>query len=557
MIILGIADNHDSGAAIVIDGKIIGAVNQERVDRVKNSGAFPWGAIDQLCVDHNIAYKDIDRIAIGSSFTPSAILRSNPSSHQHAKLEGQFSILLHGYLLYQSSLRKTGLYTLEIDACRQIIKHKLKERPFASPEIHMLDHHYCHAESAYRTQSKAKVLVFTVDAMGDGLSATVSIGENADLRTIHTQSGLSTVSLFYSRITELLGFTPLRHEGKVTGLAAMAEAPPALVTHFSKEISSAKGKFPRISLANPAHPNDHFWKVTKEYSKAEIAAAAQKVLETAVSAHIRYWIQQTNIRDICLAGGIFANVKLNQRIADIAEVQSLWVVPHMGDGGLAMGAALACADSPPQALSHAYLGFSPSRQDIIKAIKRNNLPHTQAKTSAIADILCTGGVVARCSGAMEWGPRALGNRSLLALAQDASINDRLNAKLQRSEFMPFAPIVRDIDTQKYFTHTEKIAEALEFMTVCTPTTALFREHCPAAVHVDGTARPQILRRETNPELYELLGEIAKRTGHGVLINTSFNMHEEPIVCTADDALRGFLSAQIEALWIGEYLVQSI
>ncbi len=554
MIILGIADNHDAGAALVIEGTLVGAVNQERIDRIKNSGVFPWGAVDQLIADHGISYNEIDAIAVGTAFTPSAILRQFPNSHKKAKGSGQFSPLLHGYMVYQSALRKLGLHRLEVDLCSKIIRKRLQERPFGDFKLHMLDHHQCHAESAYRTQNKSHCLVVTMDAMGDGLSATVWEGNNGELHQLWQQSGLSSMSLFYSRITEVLGFTPLRHEGKITGLAALAKAPQLLVEHFQSMVSFSNGRFSRVPLA-PAKKNDSFWGRCADFQPAEVAAAAQLVLERNMSDYVQYWVQKSNLKDVVVAGGIFANVKMNQRLAALNCVDTLWVVPHMGDGGLAVGAALHIANPTPQSIPNVYLGFAPKRTDVYKALKRNNLDRNDAALEDIATVLTNGGVVARCQGAMEWGPRALGNRSILAIPNDITLNERLNKRLQRTEFMPFAPLVRDVDVEKYFTDTDKVKEALRFMTVCTPTTKLFQQYCPAAVHVDWTARPQVLDRESSPDLYDLLTLLDERIGHGVLINTSFNMHEEPIVCTADDAVRAFIASDLEGLWIGEYFVK--
>jgi carbamoyltransferase len=555
VIILGIADNHDSGAALVIDGQLVGAVNQERIDRTKNSSAFPWGAIDQLMTTHGVAYEDVDHIAFGSAFTPSAVLRLFPQLHSGAKSNGQFSPLLHGYLLYQSSLRKGKLQNLEINLCRQIALRKLKQRPFGQFTLSLLDHHQCHAEAAYRTQEKDSCLVLTLDAMGDGLSATTWRGENGTLHPLWNQSGLSAMSMFYSRVTEVLGYKPLRHEGKITGLAALAEAPQTLVSHFQQAVRFDNGRFNRVNIWSPSKENDAFWSKCSDYTPAEVASAAQLVFERNMCAFVEHWVEQTGLGDVVVGGGVFANVKMNQRLVELECVNSLWVLPHMGDGGLGAGAALKAAEAKPTALPNVYLGFEAPRTDVYKAVKRNNLTYTPIDLGRLADILCSGGVIARACGKMEWGPRALGNRSILAIPNDHRLNDRLNTRLQRTEFMPFAPLVRDVDVEKYFTNTEKVGPALRFMTVCTPTTKLFQQYCPAAVHVDWTARPQVLDRETSPDLYDLLTLIDKRIGHGVLINTSFNMHEEPIVCTANDAVRAFVASDLEGLWIGDSMVE--
>ena len=557
MLVLGIADNHDSGAAVYLDGRLVSAVNQERVDRVKNSGAFPWGAIDAALEVAGASERDVDRIVIGSGFTPSAALRAFPDQHASAREQGQFSPLLHAYVVYQSALRATGLHTIELDACREILKRRLKARPFGTAEVEIMDHHRVHAEAAYRTQGRPRALLLTVDAMGDGTSVTVSEAKDGQIDRIYRQSGLSAINTFYSRVTEFLGFTANRHEGKVTGLAAFVEPPPPLLEHLRGRLSFRGPGFSRVSLRRAERRDDPFWVALEQWSREEIAAAAQRVFEEAVTAFVRYWIERTGLRDVAVAGGAFANVKLNQRIAEMPEVDSLWVLPHMGDGGLAVGAVLAAVAARPEPLQTAYLGPAFTDQQHYKALSLADLPRVnqQGSVDRVVDLLCAGKVVARFDGAMEWGPRALGNRSILVRPDDPTVNTWLNDRLQRTEFMPFAPIVRSEDAPRYFNGLDKAPEAARFMTVCLEATQRFRVDCPGAVHVDGTARPQVLHYHENPVLYRVLEAVGQRTGVPVLINTSFNIHEEPIVCTPGDAARAWKKAKLDALWLGEYLVE--
>ncbi|NOY27633.1 MAG: hypothetical protein GXP62_17345, partial [Oligoflexia bacterium] len=360
MIVLGIADNHDSGAAVVIDQRVAAAVNQERVDRVKNSGAFPWGAIDAALDQAGVSARDVDRVAVGTGFTPSALLRALPGRHHAARTQGQFSSLLHGYIVYQSFLKATGLFTLEVDLCEDILRRRLRQRPLQSAALEMMDHHRAHAEGAYRTQDSEDCLVLTVDAMGDGSSATASRGHGGDLDLLWRQSGLASVNTFYSRVTEILGFRPNRHEGKITGLAAYVEPPPALLKHMRRRIAFQAPGFTTVSALRIEKPQDRFWSQLARWSREEVAAAAQRALEEAVVAFVAHWIDQTGCPRVAVAGGVFANVKLNQRIAELPQLQSLWVYPHMGDGGLAVGAALASVGAAPRALPSACLGTLPS-----------------------------------------------------------------------------------------------------------------------------------------------------------------------------------------------------
>ncbi|MCK6505388.1 hypothetical protein L6R53_18650 [Myxococcota bacterium] len=557
MIVLGIADNHDSGAAVVIDGRPVAAVNQERVDRVKNSGAFPWGAID-ACLDlAGISAREVDRVVVGTGFTPSAALRALPSQHHRARDRGQFSPLLHGYIVYQSLLKATGLFTLEVDACEAVLRRRLRQRPFDRAQVVLADHHRAHAEGAYRTQPHEDCLVLTVDAMGDGTSATVSRGQGGDLDLLWRQSGMASVNTFYSRVTELLGFKANRHEGKVTGLAAYVAPPPELLAHMRSRIGFRAPGFTTVPFRRVERPDDPFWAEVARWSREEVAAAAQRALEEAVVAFTRHWVRETGCGRLALAGGAFANVKLNQRLAELPEVQDIWVYPHMGDGGLALGGALGSVGAAPRALPDAYLGVDPTDRECAQALSVAGIPRARPDVvvATAAELLVQGKVLARCAGPMEWGPRALGNRSVFYRPDEPDVNRWLNEKLRRSEFMPFAPICRSEDAPRWFRGVEKAPRASHFMTVCFDVTDEFRRRCPAAVHVDGTARPQLVDAAENPEVHALLTAVGQRNGTPVLVNTSFNMHEEPIVATAQDGVRAWKAAGLDALWLGPYLVQ--
>ena len=566
MIVLGIADNHDSGAAVVIDGTLVSAVNQERIDRVKNSGAFPWGAMDAALEAAGITEREVDRIVVGTGFTPSTVLRALPGLHHGAREGGQFSPLLHAYVVYQSALKATGLHTIEVDASRRLLERRLRAgRPFTQAHIHVMDHHRAHAEGAYRTQPHDHCLVLTVDAMGDGTTATASLGRDGQLDRLWRQDGLASVNSFYSRVTQLLGFKPNRHEGKITGLAAYVPPPPDLVAHMQTKLAFRAPGFTRVSRRRTERADDPFWSEVARWSREEVAAAAQHVLEQAVVQFVEHWIKETGCRNIALAGGTFANVKLNQRINDTGLVDHLWVFPHMGDGGLAAGAALGDVGAAPRLLPHAAWGPSFSRRDMYKALQRGEVAHTHHETPTdgglsgdvdqVAALLAEGKVVARFSGRMEWGPRALCQRSVLARAHDPTINQWLNDKLQRSEFMPFAPVVRAEDAPRYFRGYESASNAARFMTCCFDVSDQFKQDAPAAVHVDGTARPQLVDAETLPELHAVLTRLGELTGAPVLINTSFNLHEEPIVCTPSDAVRAFQQARLDGLWMGSFVAE--
>lgn len=557
MLILGIADNHDAGAALVQNGQLVAAVSQERIDRVKNSGAFPWGAIDTVLDQVGARYGDIDRVAVGSAFTPSWLLRRFPKFHSKRKQGGQFDPLLNAYVVYQSLLKRTALHTLEVEACERVLVGRFRDRGITNARVELMDHHSAHAHAAYRFQPNPTSLVLTVDAMGDGVTCTVSVGQYGQIDRHWRQSGFAAINTYYSRVTEWLGFTPNRHEGKITGLAAYADPPPDLLEHFRSQLSFEGPGFSRINYFKRQHPQDAFYSFLERFTREEVAAALQANLEAAVVAFVRFWVDKTGVRDVSACGGIFANVKMNQRIAELAEVDSLNVFPHMGDGGLAMGAAAGVAGIPPHSLESMYLGPKYSRAQIMREM---NIAQVKPSSSAnlsdrVAELLADGKVVARFDGGMEFGPRALGNRSVLASPIDPDVNDWLNQRLQRTEFMPFAPVVLEEDADRLFVGVDKAPEAARFMAVCFECTDEMKRLAPGCVHVDGTARPQIVRPGDNHGYANILRQFKARTGVPALINTSFNMHEEPIVCSPHDAIRAWKKAELDGLVLGEFLIE--
>ena len=556
MLVLGVADNHDAGAALVQDGRLVAACGQERIDRKKNSGAFPWGAIDTVLDMVGARYRDVDRVVFGTSYTPSWLLRRFPRFHHERKGGGNFDYLLNLYIAYQVALRKSGLQVHEIEACKRLLEKRLLERGFRQAAVSLMDHHTAHAQAAYRCQGRERCLVLTVDAMGDGVSSTASVGRHGQLNRHWEQSGFAAVNTYYSRVTEYLGFTPNRHEGKITGLAAYAEPPEELLAHFQSQLRFVGPGFSRVNYLRRQHRDDRFYSVLARYSKEQVSAALQKNLEDAVTAFVSHWVRQTGIGDVSVCGGIFANVKMNQRIIELSGVDSLFVFPNMGDGGLAIGAAMASAGVAPHELPTVYLGPSYTPEQIGKELSIAKLKPRKPKdfVGQVVKRLIDGKVVARFAGGMEFGPRALGHRTLMVRPDSPEVNTWLNDRLKRSEFMPFAPVVLDTDAPRLFKGYEKAMHASRFMTVCFDVDPELAEKAPGCVHIDGTARPQVIREVDDPEYYAILKTFKKKTGIPALINTSFNMHEEPIVCSPHDAIRAFKLGGLDTLAIGPYLV---
>ena len=275
-------------------------------------------------------------------------------------------------------------------------------------------------------------------------------------------------------------------------------------------------------------------------------------------------MRQTGVGDVGLAGGVFANVKLNQRIHELPSVRSVFVHPGMGDEGLAVGAALflhaqKAAYQPPEIIGDVYLGADVVAKDIESAARDAGLAPVELDeplARRVARLLAAGKVVARCSGRMEYGPRALGNRTIMYQTADPTVNQWLNDRLSRTEFMPFAPVTLWERRQECYGGIEGAEETARFMTItfdCLPEMAA---QSPAVCHVDGTARPQLIREEDNPGYYAIVKEYSDITGVPSLVNTSFNIHEEPIVNTPEEAVQAFAQSRLDALVLGDLLIMA-
>jgi carbamoyltransferase len=557
MFILGISDNHDAGAAVVVDGQLMAAVGQERLDRQKNSGAFPWQAIDTVLDMVGARPADVDRVVFGTAYTPSTILRALPGFHHARKDEGNFSYLLNLYICYQVALRRSGLQSVEIQASRALLGKRMARRGFGRAQLELMDHHEAHAHAAYRSQPHRDCLVITIDAMGDGASVTVWEGRDGEIGLRWEQSGLAAINTYYSRITQVLGFRPNRHEGKITGLAAYDEPPPELLEHMRRQMRFSGDGFCRLHYWRRQSPDDRFYSFVQRYSKEQVAAATQRALEEAVTAFVQHHVEASGLRHVTVAGGTFANVAVNRRIAELPEVESLFVYPNMGDGGLPVGAALGSAKAPPARLPHVYHGPSFGEAEVEQLLRGAGVRWRRPEhlSREVAQLIAEKKVVARCDGPMEWGPRALGNRSILYRPDDPAVNDWLNKRLQRTEFMPFAPMTMAERAPQLYHQLHKAADAARFMTVCFEVSEQMKRDCSGVVHVDGTARPQVLHREDNPAMYEILEELEALSGMHTIVNTSFNMHEEPIVCTPGDALRAWQAADLDALVLGPFVLE--
>jgi len=560
MYVLGISDGRlNSGVALMKDDEVLFCVNEERLQRKKNKGGFPVLSVEQAIQESKIRHKDINAIAVGGIYTPNVFIRLFRSmndrmtcNYAHRGLKSEIlDILEHKSGFTYSTIPKRyekEFLSLVHQLIRKDLPRGLKKKP-----IRFFDHHLCHAASAYYTSGKRKALCITCDGGGDGIFYSANIIRGGAIKRFHSISCRHSLGEFYTLITSYLGFTPHRHECKVTGLAAHGK-PSNVKVDFPFEIQGTtvvyKSRFGRAGIRQMKQ-------LLSSYSRKDIAAWLQFHTEDVLTGMIRFAIKKTGLSDIVLAGGVFANVKMNQRIHEMDGVTSIYVFPQMDDAGLALGAALAYSKPSPRILKHVFFGKSFTDEEIEKSLTASGLQFERYKKieKKIAHLLSEAKVVARFNGRMEYGPRALGNRSILYQTTDKTVNDWLNKNLRRTEFMPFAPAVQYEYADSCFHNIKGAEHTAEFMTITLNCTGWTKKHCPGIVHLDGTARPQFVVKQNNPGFHAIINEYRKLTGIPMVINTSFNMHEEPIVQSPDDAIRSFKESGIDALAIGNCLVE--
>lgn len=572
MIVLGLIDSKPSSAAILQDNQILAATAEERLCRMKMASGMPRQAISQVMADAGVSAKDINSVAVAqrvSVFEPEPIPWNGWFEENQAAKPRRFEIIsanlapLAGRIPLARKAHHQIKNLLSRKRLEKIPDLLHREYGITAP-VHYFDHHYCHAASAYYTSDYDHALVVTLDGGGDGLSGSVYMGERGWLSKLSAVDSYNSLGNFYSYITHLCGFIAESHEGKVTGLAALGK--PIYIDILREFVSYENPG--RIQYQVPMYHRSALRqiadKLPSDFDPADLAASVQLLLEEIGIHFIRYWLQRTGVRNIAVAGGVFANVKFNQRVHELEEVDRFYVHPAMDDSGLSVGGALAALAEAPgadparlsQRLENVYFGPQYSDEEIIRAIDASGFKTTRETdiTRVVAGLLAEGNVVARFTGRMEYGPRALGHRSILYQTGDPTVNDWLNEHLRRTEFMPFAPATLVEYADQCYEDLDGARDAARFMTITFNCTARMKDESPGVVHVDGTARPQIIDPQTAPDFYKILSRYHQLTGSPSLINTSFNMHGEPIVCSPKDALRSFSQGKLDYLAIGDWLV---
>ena len=486
---LGLYCGHDSSAAVVENGKVLVALEEERLTGTKKQGGVPARAIMYICKYLKCNPWDFDKVMIATPNLHSGRTHAVDSNH-----------ILEMY-----------------------------------PDAELVPHHMAHAALAYSWSGWDECTVLTLDGGGEDYFGSVNYCKDGHMtRSVSLRKDEDEAfGMLYYYVTEALGFTPNRHEGKVMGLAASGRDLGIFDGLFRAEGSHirASGKreegivFQRLNYVSQNYKREL---LTRE----NIAASCQATFEEVLLE----WIKNNVRGKLAVSGGCFANVLANMKISEMVE--SYYVTPAMLDDGLSIGAALCGFDSiPVKRQKHMYLGktgVNPGALDYV-------LPYH------IADQISRGAIVGLFQGAMEFGPRALGNRTILADPRNADINKRLNQRLNRTEFMPFAPVILKEFAGDILERYEVGTDNAPFMTSCWKVKEEWLRKIPAVVHVDGTARPQVISREINPFYYDIIKSFFEITGVPVLINTSFNGHEDPIVCFENEARWALQTKKIDSL----------
>lgn len=588
MIVLGINASHNATACLLKDGRILSCISEERLSGVKNQSGLPVKAIERVLKEVGIKPDKIDKVAF--SFEDMAI---NSGFGVFGGTEGQVGkkywnpILPYVWKLkewFLSTIPETRSFYIPLQEFfyKNFIFPKLKDSLLSDFEsktkiekekVIFIEHHTTHAASAYYGSPeywKGSRLILTLDAMGDGLCATVSIGEDGRIKRIASTPVGNSIGDLYAYVTGYLGMKMGEHEYKVMGLA-----PYANEKHVDRVYEKIKDwvSLDKKNLTFKTKIFSHvFYKILDKPFKNErfdnISGAVQKLTERVVVDWVEAAINKTKIKDVVCGGGVFMNVKANQKIGELESVRSLFVFPSCGDESTAIGAAFWAYEKErkvdqdltrTEPMKDLYFGPQYTSREIERELKKKKYKKYKLKKiknieKEIAKLLSQRKIVARLAGRMEWGARALGNRSILSHPQNLEGVRDINEQIKSRDFwMPFAPSILSERLNKYVVNPKKIHG--QYMILAYDTTEEGEQKLRAAIHqYDLSARPQEVIESYNPRYHKLIKEFEKLTGIGAVLNTSFNLHGFPVVCSPLDALYVFENSGLKYLALEQYLI---
>lgn len=563
IIVLGITDGHNSGACLLRNGKIEYAISEERISRNKNEAGYPKLAVEKILELSNVKAEEIHTVALAGKFSHEKNFYSNWNWYK-VGFENQ---------LEDSKKGNTVNFESQLNEREKAITNHLR---IDDEKITVVEHHLSHASSAYLASSwinDEEVLVLTCDGSGDGICATVNIGQNGKITRIAKTANNASLGKIYSRITLLLGMKPWEHEYKIMGLAPYAdEVGVAKSKKVLDELLEVKESSLEFSMKSKLSMNYcyEFLKTRLENHRFDwIAGGVQQLTEELLKKWVINALKKTGCRKIVCAGGVFMNVKANMHISELDMIDDIFIFPSAGDESLAMGSAMYVYSEildktgekiRLEPLGPIYLGMEFSDLDIEKEIEENELQtgfsveYNKDIEKHTAELLSSGEIVARFKDRMEWGARSLGNRSILANPSSFDKVRDINLAIKQRDFwMPFAPSIISEKQEEYIENPKKIKAPYMVMGFHTKERA--HKELASAIHsYDFTARPQLLEKKFNPEYYDLINNFEKHTGIPALLNTSFNLHGYPIVCTPTDAIDTLKKSGLKHLAIGNYLI---
>lgn len=561
MLVLGVWDGHDAGACIVEDGRIKVAINEERLTRRKLDIGFPVYSIKACLRYMKLRPENINHIACCSSQFSRVLARSLPfldknfyNFRRRAKKKPRFE---KSRRLVKYRMTEIGSNDMLKKMSNYQLTKKLNSMGFRDYKLHVVDHHTAHAASAALCSGFKKALCITLDGVGDGLSGTVNVFDNGEIQRLSSMSGRDSIGMMYEQVTTLLGMRELEDEGKTMCVADYSYHIPdeknRMIDFFTVKGIDIKSKYSTNKRFNVLE--NILWNTRRE----NFAYMAQIVLEKNMTQLFANAVDQTGLKNVCWSGGVASNIKANRIVRLESGLKEWFVFPHMGDGGLAVGAALyvdnQITGSSGYRLENAYLGVEFGAEEVEDELKRHdNIRFEERKDVAklAGTIVSRGNFLFWFQGRMELGPRALGNRSVVAHAGSAEIKNKLNLLVKKRDwFQPFCPSLIDEDANKIF---EDYDRPDRFMTMGYMTREKIRDRVKSVIHVDGSSRPQMVGDE-NEKYRDLIKQVKRRDGYGIILNTSFNIHGEPIVCSPRDAIDTMVRTKTKYMVLGNFFVE--
>ena len=564
---LGIVDApQNSTACLVEDGEVLACVAEERLCRIKKCGGFPRLAVTEVLSSTGTEPEEVDTVRAGFSGLDMAsrlvfdTLNMPPAPIIGRPLE-QFVVA--GFEAYRWSVLNSPLRFVDTSASNRLFARKVRSMGLKNATIEHENHHLAHAAAGHYTSGFDRSVAIIIDAYGDGASGGVFSCMERDIEHLSRFPVSASLGYFYGCVTELLGLRFGFDEGKTMALAAYGKPMDYGTLHNlfevdGIELSGDGTRLRRLSSLSYA-------RALGEGKKRDLACSAQTVVEEVVCELVQNAVEATGLHKVVLSGGLFLNVKLNGLVSQLDGVEDVFVPPDPGDGGCAMGAALlAFAGSGRlrrDRMEHPYLGPEaerPSAAELERTFggKVTVTEHADITGLVGSELLPAGKLVGVYWGRMEYGPRALGNRSVLADPTNPDSPDQIRATIKkRPPYQPFCQTVLESAAEDYIINPKGLNAP--FMTLALPATERSKEETPAVVHVDGTCRPQVLAKGVNQPYYHLIEAFARETGVPVVLNTSFNRSGEAIVHTADHVITNLLEGGLDAVVIGDVLVERV